>query len=65
MAYSPLRRSFLTGIIKMPEDFAANDCRRTNPKFMGENFSPNLRLIEKIKQIAREKDCTPAQLVPA
>lgn len=65
MAYSPLRCSFLTGIIKMPADFAANDCRRTNPKFMGENFSRNLRLIEKIKQIAREKDCTPAQLVPA
>ncbi|MEQ1359274.1 aldo/keto reductase, partial [Salmonella enterica] len=61
VAYSPLGRGFLTGTIKTPEDFAANDFRRTNPRFMGENFSRNLRLAEAIKQMAREKECTPAQ----
>ncbi len=55
VAYSPLGRGFLTGTIKTPEDFAANDFRRTNPVFMGENFSRNLRLAEAIKQMAREK----------
>ncbi len=55
VAYSPLGRGFLTGTIKTPEDFAANDFRRTNPRFMGENFSRNLRLAEAIKQMAREK----------
>ncbi len=55
VAYSPLGRGFLTGTIKTPEDFAANDFRRTNPRFMGENFSHNLRLAEAIKQMAREK----------
>ncbi len=65
VAYSPLGRGFLTGTIQTPEDFAANDFRRTNPRFMGENFSRNLRLAEAIKQMAREKGCTPAQLALA
>ncbi|EBY2574790.1 aldo/keto reductase [Salmonella enterica subsp. enterica serovar Newport] len=65
VAYCPLGRGFLTGTIKTPEDFAANDFRRTNPRFMGENFSRNLRLAEAIKQMAREKGCPPAQLALA
>lgn len=65
VAYSPLGRGFLTGTIQTPEDFAANDFRRNNPRFMGVNFSRNLRLVEKIKQMAREKGCTPAQLALA
>ncbi|VDZ80879.1 aldo/keto reductase [Salmonella bongori] len=47
VAYSPLGRGFLTGTIQTPEDFAANDFRRNNPRFMGVNFSRNLRLVEK------------------
>uniref|UniRef100_A0A750KJ64 Aldo/keto reductase n=1 Tax=Salmonella enterica TaxID=28901 RepID=A0A750KJ64_SALER len=65
VAYSPLGRGFLTGTIQTPKDFAANDFRRNNPRFMGVNFSRNLRLVEKIKQMAREKGCTPAQLALA
>ncbi|ECC8731894.1 aldo/keto reductase [Salmonella bongori] len=65
VAYSPLGRGFLTGTIQTPEDFAANDFRRNNPRFMGVNFSRNLRLVEKIKQMAREKGCTSAQLALA
>ncbi len=45
--YSPLGRGFLTGAIRSPEDFDADDFRRTNPRFMGENFARNLALVDK------------------
>ena len=60
--YSPLGRGFLTGAIRSPDDFAADDYRRTNPRFQGENFARNLALVEKVKALANEKGCTPAQL---
>lgn len=60
--YSPLGRGFLTGAISRPEDFAADDYRRGNPRFQGENFARNLALVEKVKALASEKGCTPAQL---
>ncbi|TLZ01673.1 MAG: aldo/keto reductase [Gammaproteobacteria bacterium] len=63
--YSPLGRGFLTGAIRSPDDFAADDYRRTNPRFQGENFARNLALVEKVKALAREKDCSPAQLALA
>src|SRR5205085_11798091 len=47
------------------EDLAEDDVRRQNPRFQGENFQRNLDLVEKIKEIAREKQCTPAQLALA
>ena len=65
MAYSPLGRGFLTGRYKSPEDFAADDWRRTNPRFQGENFQQNLRLVAAIEAIAARKGCTPAQLALA
>ena len=52
VAYSPLGRGFLTGQLKIPDDFAADDYRRNSPRFMGENFQKNLDLVEKIKAIA-------------
>src|SRR5208283_2001558 len=65
VAYSPLGRGFLTGAFQKPEDVAADDYRRHMPRFQGSNFKHNLRLVEKIKEIAREKNCTPAQLALA
>lgn len=65
VAYSPLGRGFLTGQIKEFEDFAKDDFRRLSPRFMGENFNKNLELVNKIESIAKEKDCTPAQLALA
>ncbi|MGZ5024905.1 MAG: aldo/keto reductase [Chthoniobacterales bacterium] len=63
--YSPLGRGFLTGQIKRFEDLADDDFRRQNPRFQGENFQHNLDLVEKTKEIAREKHCSPAQLALA
>ena len=63
--YSPLGRGFLTGQIKRFEDLAEDDFRRQNPRFQGENFQRNLDLVDRIKEIAREKNCSPAQLALA
>jgi aryl-alcohol dehydrogenase-like predicted oxidoreductase len=65
VAYSPLGRGFLTGAITSPEDFAEDDFRRHNPRFQGENFQRNLELVAKVRELAVEKDCTPAQLALA
>jgi aryl-alcohol dehydrogenase-like predicted oxidoreductase len=65
VAYSPLGRGFLTGQIKKFEDLAADDYRRTSPRFMGENFQKNLELVDRVTQIAKEKGCTPGQLALA
>jgi len=65
VAYSPLGRGFLTGEIKSPEDLASDDWRRQVPRFQGENFQQNLRLVDRIKEIAAAKGCTLAQLALA
>ncbi len=65
VAYSPLGRGFLTGQITKPDDLAADDWRRNAPRFQMENFDKNLALVEKVKAIAKEKGCTPAQLALA
>jgi aryl-alcohol dehydrogenase-like predicted oxidoreductase len=65
VAYSPLGRGFLTGQIKRVEDLAADDFRRQNPRFQGANFQKNLELVAKVEEIAKEQDCTPAQLALA
>jgi aryl-alcohol dehydrogenase-like predicted oxidoreductase len=62
VAYSPLGRGFLTGEIRNPDDLAPGDFRRNSPRFQGENFTENLDVVERVRQIAREKACTPAQL---
>jgi aryl-alcohol dehydrogenase-like predicted oxidoreductase len=63
--YSPLGRGFLTGAIKREEDLAADDWRRTNPRFQGENFRRNLDLVSRLEAIAQEKGCTASQLALA
>ena len=65
VAYSPLGRGFLTGQIRRIEDLAPDDWRRTSPRFQGENFQRNLDLVERIREIATQKRCTPSQLALA
>jgi aryl-alcohol dehydrogenase-like predicted oxidoreductase len=65
VAYSPLGRGFLTGQITSPEDFEPDDFRRSNPRFQGENFARNLELVDRVKEIAADKDCTAGQLALA
>lgn len=63
--YSPLGRGFLTGVFQSPDDFAPDDYRRRSPRFQGENFTQNLKLVDQVKTIAAEKGVTPAQLAIA
>lgn len=65
VAYSPLGRGFLTGQIKSPQDLAPDDWRHQAPRFQGENFQRNLALVDRIREIAAAKGCTPAQLALA
>ena len=63
--YSPLGRGFLAGRFASPEELDENDFRRSGPRFTGENLDVNLRLADKVKEIAVEKRITPAQLAIA
>jgi aryl-alcohol dehydrogenase-like predicted oxidoreductase len=65
VAYSPLGRGFLSGRYKKPEDLPEDDFRRHHPRFQGENFKRNLALVERIEEIAREKQVTAGQLALA
>jgi len=65
VAYSPLGRGFLTGQFRKFEDLPADDFRRFNPRFQGENFQKNLDLVGSVEEIAREKRCQPSQLALA
>jgi aryl-alcohol dehydrogenase-like predicted oxidoreductase len=63
--YSPLGRGFLAGRFASLDELDANDWRRENPRFQDDNLKANLRLAEKVKEIAAEKEVTPAQLAIA
>jgi aryl-alcohol dehydrogenase-like predicted oxidoreductase len=65
VAYSPLGRGFLSGEIKRFEDLAEDDYRRFSPRFQGENFDKNIKLVERVEEIAREKGITASQLALA
>ena len=65
VCYSPLARGVLTGQIKSPDDFEANDFRRMMPRFSKENFSKNLDLVDALTTIAKRKNCTTGQLTLA
>jgi aryl-alcohol dehydrogenase-like predicted oxidoreductase len=65
VAYAPLGRGFLSGTIRSIDDLDENDFRRHSPRFQGENFQKNLELLERVRQIATEKDVTPSQLALA
>jgi aryl-alcohol dehydrogenase-like predicted oxidoreductase len=63
--YSPLGRGFLTGRFTKFDDLPADDFRRRQPRFQGENFQKNLDLVRHVEQVASRKGCTPAQLALA
>ena len=65
VAYSPLGRGFLTARWKTPEEIPADDWRRKQPRFQGDNFYTNLKIVEKIDEIAKEKGVKPGQLALA
>jgi aryl-alcohol dehydrogenase-like predicted oxidoreductase len=63
--YSPLGRGFLAGRFSSPDELDENDFRRRGPRFTGDNLQVNLGLAAKVREIAIEKDVTPAQLAIA
>jgi len=65
VAYSPLGRGFLGARFRSLDDLAPDDWRRGNPRFQGEQFERNVQLADRVRQIAQEKGCTPAQLALA
>ncbi len=62
VAYSPIGRGFFASRFKSENDFGEEDFRKNHPRFHGENFEHNLKFLNKIEDIAKEKNCTPAQL---
>ncbi|HSN15883.1 MAG TPA: aldo/keto reductase, partial [Anaeromyxobacteraceae bacterium] len=65
VAYSPLGRGFLTGTIRSAGELAADDWRRMNPRFQGDNLKANLALVARVEALAKEKGITAAQLALA
>ncbi|RIY00014.1 aldo/keto reductase [Aureimonas flava] len=63
--YSPLGRGFLTGRFQKPEDLPDDDFRKGSPRFSGENFARNLKLVDTVRAIAKRKNATPSQLALA
>ena len=65
VAYAPLGRSMLTGSVHGKADLPEGDRRLQHPRFQGENLDKNVQIVARLEDIAREKKCTPAQLVLA
>jgi aryl-alcohol dehydrogenase-like predicted oxidoreductase len=65
VAYSPLGRGFLSGRFSSADELDADDWRRTQPRFQGENAERNLELAGKVRELAAEKGIAPAQLALA
>ena len=65
VAYSPLGRGLMTGVVENPESLAQNDARRRHPRFAAENLPANLALVRRVADIAKRKGCTPGQLALA
>jgi aryl-alcohol dehydrogenase-like predicted oxidoreductase len=65
VAYAPLGRSMLTGSVHGKADLPEGDRRLQHPRFQGENLDKNVQIVARLEEIAKEKKCTPAQLVLA
>ena len=65
VAYSPLGRGLLTGAVPPTGELAANDTRRNHPRYAGENFEHNMRIVDRVREIAAEIGITPGQLAIA
>jgi len=62
VAYAPLGRSLLAGVVPDFANLAEGDTRGRHPRFIGDNFAKNRELAQRVEAIAKEKGCTPAQL---
>lgn len=65
VAYSPLGRGFLTGKFSSSEEFADGDIRQAMPRFQRENLANNQKIIDQMREMAAEKECTIGQLALA
>ena len=65
VAYSPLRRGFLTGAYDSPADFEEGDFRKYSPRFSEEDFPNKLKFVKHLEEIAKKKDCTSGQSTSA
>jgi aryl-alcohol dehydrogenase-like predicted oxidoreductase len=65
VAYSPLGRGFLAGRFSSPDDLAEDDFRRRHPRMSGDNLEQNRALAERVRELADEKGCAPAQIALA
>jgi len=63
--YSPLGHGFLTGQLRTVDDIPDDDWRKTNPRFTGDNFQRNLRIVDEVEAVAAEAGATPAQIALA
>ena len=63
--YSPLGRGFLSGVWSKPAEIPEGDRRRDMPRFQGDNFDANMRMVEALRGIAKRRGVTPAQLALA
>jgi len=63
--FSPVGRGFLTGSIQRFEDLPEGDMRRNLPRFQGENFKANIRLVDEVKKIGARLNATPSQVALA
>jgi len=65
VAYSPLGRGLMTGVLEVPKGLTDADTRRRHPRFAAENISHNVALVRSLEEIARERHCTLGQLALA
>jgi aryl-alcohol dehydrogenase-like predicted oxidoreductase len=65
VAYSPLGRGFLAARFTSSQDFGEADYRKNHPRFQPENLTQNLAIVSRLEPIAKEKNCTTAQLALA
>jgi aryl-alcohol dehydrogenase-like predicted oxidoreductase len=65
VAYSPLGRGFLSGNFKPEDKIPENDYRKNHPRFQKGNIEQNYQVVKQLEEIAREKNCTAAQLALA
>ena len=63
--FAPLGRGFLAGSVQRAEEYPEGDFRRGDPRFSGQNFDANMRAAEVVRDVARRKGATPAQVALA
>jgi aryl-alcohol dehydrogenase-like predicted oxidoreductase len=65
VAFSPLGRGFLTGAVKRAEDYPADDFRRGDPRYQGQNFDANMRAAQVVRDVAAAMNAKPGQIALA